>query len=55
MTYETFSSFAQTWGLLYFVAMFAAICVYAFWPKNKAEFDRAAALPLADRGIDQED
>jgi cytochrome c oxidase cbb3-type subunit IV len=46
MTYETASRFAQDWGLLYFSALFVCVLVYAFWPRNKAAFDRAARLPL---------
>ena len=46
MTYENASAFAQTSGLLYFVAIFMAVAVYAFWPRNRARFDAAAHLPL---------
>jgi cytochrome c oxidase cbb3-type subunit 4 len=31
-----------------FVAIFLAIIAYAFWPRNKAEFDQAAHLPLRE-------
>jgi cytochrome c oxidase cbb3-type subunit 4 len=31
-----------------FVAIFVAIIAYAFWPRNKAEFDEAARLPLRE-------
>lgn len=48
--YEALSSFAQTWGLLSFIAMFGAVLVYALWPKNQDKFDRAAAVPLEDEG-----
>ncbi len=44
MTYETLSSFAQTWGLLYFAGLFGLACLYALWPSNKRMFDRAPAL-----------
>jgi cytochrome c oxidase cbb3-type subunit 4 len=44
--YETLSSFAQTWGLLFFVVMFAAVLVYALLPRNQGHFDRAARTPL---------
>ena len=46
--YETLASFAQTWGLLLFVALFGAVLVYALWPKNQAKFDEAAQIPLQD-------
>jgi cytochrome c oxidase cbb3-type subunit 4 len=48
MTYETVASFAQTGGLVYFVALFAAALVYAFWPKNRSRFDEAAHIPLSE-------
>ena len=41
-----FAAFAQTWGLVYFVAMFLAVVVYALWPKNRKRFDDAARIPL---------
>lgn len=44
--YETLSSFAQTWGLVIFVALFAGVLAYALWPRNQAKFDRAARTPL---------
>lgn len=47
--YETLSSFAQTGGLIYFVAIFAAVLAYALWPRNQKRFDQAAQLPLSDR------
>jgi cytochrome c oxidase cbb3-type subunit 4 len=48
MTYETVASFAQTGGLVYFVTLFAAALVYAFWPKNRSRFDEAAHIPLSE-------
>ena len=48
MSYALLSSFAQTGGLLYFVAMFLAVLIYALWPRNRARFARAAHLPLAE-------
>jgi cytochrome c oxidase cbb3-type subunit 4 len=46
MDYETLSAFSMSWGLVYFIALFVGVCVYAFWPRNRATFDRAARLPL---------
>ncbi|MFP4518171.1 MAG: cbb3-type cytochrome c oxidase subunit 3 [Oceanicaulis sp.] len=46
--YEFLASFAQTWGLLMFVAFFAGAAVYALWPKNKEKFEEAARVPLED-------
>jgi cytochrome c oxidase cbb3-type subunit 4 len=48
MNYESLASFAQTWGLLYFVILFLAAVTYALWPSNTSEFKRAASLPLND-------
>jgi len=47
--YETLSSFAQTWGLGLFVAMFLIVLVYALWPGNSDTFRSAAHQPLVDK------
>lgn len=47
-TYETLARFAQTWGLLYFVLMFAGVLVYALWPSNAKRFRDAAHMPLRE-------
>jgi cytochrome c oxidase cbb3-type subunit 4 len=49
MTYEDWSHFAQTWGTVYFVVIFAAALGYAFWPRNGADFRRAARLPISEK------
>jgi cytochrome c oxidase cbb3-type subunit 4 len=46
MTYETLASFAQIWGLLGFMALFAVVLVYALKPSNRKVFDEAARIPL---------
>jgi len=46
--YDTLASFAQTWGLLMFVALFGGVLVYALWPRNQRKFDEAARTPLKD-------
>jgi cytochrome c oxidase cbb3-type subunit IV len=48
MTYQILAGFAQTGGLLYFVALFVGIAIYAFWPRNRVRFDEAACLPLSE-------
>lgn len=48
MTYESAAAFAQTSGLLYFVGVFAAVAIYAFWPRNRRRFDAAARMPLIE-------
>jgi cytochrome c oxidase cbb3-type subunit 4 len=47
-TYKLVAEFAQTWGLLYFVFMFAAVVLYAFWPSLRDRFDAAAQMPLRE-------
>ena len=49
MNYDAWSSFAQTWGLVYFVAVFITALVYALWPSNRAKFSRAARLPVSEK------
>lgn len=44
--YEILSKFAQTWGLGFFVLMFAVAVAYALWPSNKEKFQEAARWPL---------
>jgi cytochrome c oxidase cbb3-type subunit 4 len=47
-TYLSVAAFAQTWGLVYFVALFLAVLVYALWPSRQAAFDEAARMPLKE-------
>jgi cytochrome c oxidase cbb3-type subunit 4 len=47
-TYRTLAEFAQTWGLVYFVAMFIVVLVYALNPRRQKQFDEAARLPLKE-------
>jgi cytochrome c oxidase cbb3-type subunit IV len=47
-TYKNLAEFAQTWGLVYFVAVFLAVVAYALWPSNKKAFDDAARIPLRE-------
>jgi len=46
--YEHLAHFAQTWGLAYFVILFAVVLAYALWPKNKERFDEASKIPLRE-------
>lgn len=48
MTYETVLNFSQTWGLVYFVAVFVGVLIYALRPSARKKFDRAARLPLEE-------
>jgi len=47
-TYQSVASFAQTWGLVYFVAIFLAVLAYALWPSRQSVFDEAARMPLRE-------
>lgn len=47
-TYKLAAEFAQTWGLAYFVMVFAIVLIYALWPSSKERFDTAARLPLRE-------
>jgi len=47
-TYSAVASFAQTWGLLYFMILFAIVVAYVLWPKNRKKFDDAAQIPFRE-------
>jgi cytochrome c oxidase cbb3-type subunit 4 len=46
MDYESATAFAASWGLVYFGLLFVGVCIYAFWPRNKDKFEKAARIPL---------
>jgi cytochrome c oxidase cbb3-type subunit 4 len=46
--YTSLAEFAQTWGLVYFFALFLCVLAYALRPSNKARFDAAARMPLKE-------
>ncbi len=48
MTYENVAYFAQTWGLVYLVILFAGVLVYALRPGAKKKFDHAANIPFEE-------
>jgi cytochrome c oxidase cbb3-type subunit 4 len=48
MNYDQVASISQMLALLFFIGLFVAVLVYAFWPGNKKRFDEAAKLPLED-------
>ena len=47
-TYKTLAEFAQTWGLAYFVFMFALVLLYALAPSRRKKFEDASRIPLQD-------
>lgn len=48
MDYQTVSGFAQTWGLVYLVILFAIAVGWALWPRNRARFDEASRIPFKE-------
>lgn len=40
--HETLVAFSKSFGLFYLIAMSAIAVIYALWPANQAQFDRAA-------------
>ena len=46
MTYEQVAGITQVAALLFFIALFVGVVIYAFWPGNKKRFEEAARLPL---------
>jgi cytochrome c oxidase cbb3-type subunit 4 len=47
-TYRALAEFAQTWGLVYFVAVFLVVLIYALCPSRRRQFDEAARIPLRE-------
>ncbi|MGZ3410810.1 MAG: cbb3-type cytochrome c oxidase subunit 3 [Xanthobacteraceae bacterium] len=47
-TYLMLAQFAQSWGLAYFAAVFAAVVIYAMWPSRRQAFEDAARMPLRE-------
>ena len=48
MSYDAFRHFADTWGLIYLMLLFAGVLVYALWPRNRKKFEKAARIPLEE-------
>jgi cytochrome c oxidase cbb3-type subunit 4 len=46
MTYDTVATFSQVASLLFFIAMFIGVIVYAFWPGNRQKFEEAQRKAL---------
>lgn len=46
--HDTLVGFSKSFGLLYLVAMSIGVVIYAFWPANKKQFDRAAESVVSD-------
>ena len=52
MTYETVARFADTWGLVFLVLLFAIAVGYALWPGNRTKFKHAAHIPLQEDDLE---
>ncbi len=48
MSYAELSYFAQTWGLVYLVILFAGVLVYALRPGARKKFEDAARIPFKE-------
>jgi len=46
--YMALAHFAQTWGLILFIAGFAGVVLYALAPSRGKQFDEAASIPLRE-------
>ena len=46
MTYEQVAGITQVAALLFFIALFAGVVIYAFWPGNKKRFEEDGKIPL---------
>jgi cytochrome c oxidase cbb3-type subunit 4 len=47
--YDTLRHFADSWGLLYMVAIFVAVMVIVMLPGSKQRAAEAARIPLEDK------
>lgn len=48
MDYETARQLADTWGLVFLVALFVGVVAFAFRPGTRKKYDEAAKIPLRD-------
>lgn len=46
MSYDNVAAITQIGALLFFVALFVGVVLYAFWPGNKKRFEEASKIPL---------
>jgi cytochrome c oxidase cbb3-type subunit 4 len=48
MTYEGFRQFADSWGLVYMVAVFVAVIIFVLRPGARSSARDAADIPFKD-------
>jgi cytochrome c oxidase cbb3-type subunit 4 len=46
MDYNELRHLADSWGLVYLLVIFLAVCAFLFRPGAKKSYDRAARIPL---------
>ncbi len=46
MSYESVAGITQVAALIFFIALFVGVVVYAYWPGNKKRFEKDAQIPL---------
>ncbi len=51
LSHETALWLSKTVGLLYLIFLFVAFGVHAYWPANRARFDRAGRSILGDEDV----
>ena len=49
-TFLALTRFTATWGLAYFIVIFAIALAYALWPsrRQQQQFEEAARMPLRE-------
>ena len=48
LDHDTLVWFAKSVGLFYLIGLSLAVLAYAYWPRNKQRFERAAVAILDD-------
>jgi cytochrome c oxidase cbb3-type subunit 4 len=46
LSYEAVARWSQVTTLILFITLFAAVVMYAFWPKNRDKLERAQRTAL---------
>ena len=55
MTFEMIYQTATDYWVVWLMAIFLAIVVWAFWPKNKERFEAYGRIPLEDEKDEREE
>jgi cytochrome c oxidase cbb3-type subunit 4 len=48
MDYNELRHFADSWGLLYLVAIFVAVLAFVFRPGSRRHYEEASRIPLKE-------